>query len=1381
MAVVREDVVRIGFDVEDSALTDLMKMLNDVKKTLSGGIGDDAFDEMVKESKKANDSLDDLKDTVNGIKPDGIQKTAKGLKDTDNKAEDAHRELKKIDKLNFSNTTSGANRLASAMGTVATKTALAATKATALAAAGVAAMAKQSVTGYADYEQLVGGVDTIFKDSSGTVQKYADEAFRTAGLSQNEYMDTVTSFSASLIQSLGGNTGAAAEKANQAIIDMSDNANKLGTDMSSLQYAYQGFAKQNYTMLDNLKLGYGGTKEEMQRLLKDAQKLTGKKYNISSYADIIDAIHAIQVNMDITGTTAKEAEQTITGSGRAAKAAWSNMMTALVLGGDDFDRCLENLVTTTKTFMKNLVPALTKSLGGIGDLIEEVAPILEAEFPALVEALLPPLIKAAASLVRGLITALPTIVSTLAKEVPVILSEVWKAVEDVFGDRFSSIKKVGEFFGYIGEFCMDNQGVIKRLIPLLGGLFVGMKTLKKFGGFNSLFNLFSKSGGAEGGKTGSTFNVKSVLTTMGGIATAIGGIAGIVAAFAALSQIDGYTEFMADGGAALKQLCGIIADIGLVGAAFVGFVAIVGKTTSFKDSVTGMADIAVAMLGMEAVILAFGAIASVECYTDFATGGGDAMSQLCDIIADVALVGAAFVGFVAIVGKTTTIGQAVTGIADIAVAMLGMEAIVAAFGALASIDGYTEFMNRGGDALKQLCSIIEEIGLVGGAFTAFAALIGLVPTSVVLTGLADIALALGGFALVVEAFGLLTAIPGFTDFMQKGGEVLTTLCGILGEMVGSVIGGFAEGVTNGLPGIGTNISTFATNISGALTTFNSIDSKGLSDFASAFGAFALVMTGDALLTFITGGTNYAFLGIKLSTFGTTVAGFFESISKIEKDAFTKATELFDCLAGVKGLPKEGGIVSWFTGDIAYDSIADGLGKLSSEKMVTALNTISGISTTAFTSLTAYLNALADVKDLPKEGGVFQWFTGNIAYDNLASGLTMLTGATVVSAFTTLSTIPAAAFTNLTWLFNALAGITAVPSEGGVFGWFTGSESSGLSAITTQLPGVATDIATFFTNLGNITDFTLIKTLFDTLGQIEVSSDATKGTGFLGLGDSKLATVGQNLSDFATNAAPFFTAVNTLNTGNLTSFFISLSTVGGLPTALANVNASTGTALGTLYTTFSNKLGEIVTLLNNTATTMGNMGTTFSNKLAIVNTSTSTALGTLKTTFANKLGEIIKLMNDTATAAYSSGVSIASGVINGMNSKRGALISTARSLANSVKSAFNVQLDINSPSRVMEASGEDTGMGAINGLRNMIPDAKSAALDFATAATPFGSYTPEGSTTTYNNSTSSEFMNVSPVFNLNITGSQDDYLLARKVKRYVSQAITESFESLERKT
>ena len=180
--------------------------------------------------------------------------------------------------------------------------------------AGVAALTKMGVEGYAQYEQLVGGVETLFKTSSDAVMKYAENAYKTSGMSANQYMETVTSFSASLIQSLDGDTAKAAEIGNMAITDMSDNANKMGTSIEMLQHSYSGFAKQNFTMLDNLKLGYGGTKTEMERLLKDAQALSGVKYDISSYADIVEAIHVVQTEMGITGTTAKEAATTIQGS-----------------------------------------------------------------------------------------------------------------------------------------------------------------------------------------------------------------------------------------------------------------------------------------------------------------------------------------------------------------------------------------------------------------------------------------------------------------------------------------------------------------------------------------------------------------------------------------------------------------------------------------------------------------------------------------------------------------------------------------------------------------------------------------------------------------------------------------------------------------------------------------------------------------------------------------------------------------------------------------------------------------------------------------------------------------------------------------------------------
>lgn len=275
--------------------------------------------------------------------------------------------------------------------------------ATITAAFGAAAVAitKQAVDAYADYEQLIGGVETLFRDSADKVVEYAENAFYTVGISANEYMETVTSFSASLISALAGDTAKAAAVADMALTDMADNANKMGTPLESIKTAYQGFAKQNYTMLDNLKLGYGGTKTEMERLLKDAQKLTGVKYNISNLADVYSAIHAIQVEMGIAGTTAKEAEKTITGSANMTKAAWKNVLVA-ISGGGDIDKAINNLVYSVSKYFDNIVPVVERSLAGIGELIEKVAPqLVETVAAALIKAI-PSLLNAVYQMIIGL-------------------------------------------------------------------------------------------------------------------------------------------------------------------------------------------------------------------------------------------------------------------------------------------------------------------------------------------------------------------------------------------------------------------------------------------------------------------------------------------------------------------------------------------------------------------------------------------------------------------------------------------------------------------------------------------------------------------------------------------------------------------------------------------------------------------------------------------------------------------------------------------------------------------------------------------------------------------------------------------------------------------
>ncbi|MDD2433585.1 MAG: phage tail protein [Clostridia bacterium] len=297
-------------------------------------------------------------------------------------------------------------------------------------AAGAAAvkLGKEVIAAYADYEQLVGGVDTLFGDSSQTVQNYAANAFKTAGMSANEYMETVTGFSASLIQSLGGDTAKAAEVADMAITDMADNANKMGTDLSSIQTAYQGFAKQNYTMLDNLKLGYGGTKSEMERLLADAEKISGIKYDLTSFSDLTEAIHVIQTEMGITGTTALEATETISGSISGMQSAIDNLMAGLGNADADIEMLVGNVVESFQHVVKNVVPiienivkALPAALDGILIAIGDLLPTLLSTVVNLFTQILETILSLLPELIPAAVDAVLTIVGALIDNLPLLI------------------------------------------------------------------------------------------------------------------------------------------------------------------------------------------------------------------------------------------------------------------------------------------------------------------------------------------------------------------------------------------------------------------------------------------------------------------------------------------------------------------------------------------------------------------------------------------------------------------------------------------------------------------------------------------------------------------------------------------------------------------------------------------------------------------------------------------------------------------------------------------------------------------------------------------------------------------------------------------------
>lgn len=286
----------------------------------------------------------------------------------------------------------------------------------------VAGLVKSATESYGEYEQLVGGLETMFEDLSWDVEENAKRAYATAGVSANDYMETVMGFSAALTSSLmagEGNISRAADLSDQIVSDMSDNANKMGSSMESIQNAYAGFAKQNYTMLDNLKLGYGGTKTEMQRLLDDASKLSGIEYNIDSFADVTEAIHVIQNEMGITGTTAKEASTTIQGSLSSLAASWQNVLAGMGNSEADMGALIDTLVGNAETFIGNVMPIVEQALTGVSTMVADLAPVIAEKIPALLEAVLPMLLTSGAQIIEtlgeGLLAAIPVLMPTITQ------------------------------------------------------------------------------------------------------------------------------------------------------------------------------------------------------------------------------------------------------------------------------------------------------------------------------------------------------------------------------------------------------------------------------------------------------------------------------------------------------------------------------------------------------------------------------------------------------------------------------------------------------------------------------------------------------------------------------------------------------------------------------------------------------------------------------------------------------------------------------------------------------------------------------------------------------------------------------------------------------
>ena len=623
------------------------------------------------------------------------------------------------------------------------------------------------------------------------------------------------------------------------------------------------------------------------------------------------------------------------------------------------------------------MPAMEKALGGVGQLIEKLAPKFAEKFPALAQKLIPPLVKAAVDIVRGLIKALPTIIKTLAQ-----------SIVDIFGEQFPIIKKIGNFFT---ENSNTIASSIKTLIPVVLGL---VAAFKGFSAYKSLSSIFGGKDG--GGKEG------------GGL------FGGITNTFKTLAK------------------------------------------TKSSVILKGMANLGIILGGFTILAAAFAIAAPyIARFSDLKS-----IVEFAAIMAVLGGLGKVLTPFVKTAGKMK-VTQVLKGLANIAI-------IIGGTALMSVILGFATMLPFDYGKILKFIGLIGVLGTVGSVLAVFAGLIGLVPIPVVLAGLANIALVINGFALLVAEFAALNKISGFKQFMESGGELLCTLFNILGKVVGSVIGGVAQGITNSLPKIGENLSAFANSLKPMFTAFQGVNLEGASAFLSAIGGLMLKMAGNKILEFFAGSPDFSGVANGLGTLATSegVTKFFNMVNTIPQEAFGKGKSFFEVMDGISSLPNVGGLGQLFSGTNDFVGTANGLGRLAGEGVKNFFTMVSGIAVETFDKAKQFFECMDGISNLPNSGGLGQLFSGKNDFAGVASGLDKLSSEGVQRFFKMVAGLDAATFTKTKDLFTALADISNVGEQGfwsKVGDAITGSgdDPSGIEAVANQLSNFAKKTTFFF--------------------------------------------------------------------------------------------------------------------------------------------------------------------------------------------------------------------------------------------------------------------------------------------------------------------------------
>ncbi len=1250
--VIREDVVKLGFEVEGfKELTKLQDEVNELKKTLTGGIGDDALEDLKKSANNAVSPLNKCKNAASNLKDKVVEIGNKA-------ATTAYNGLKKMAGVSFKALTAGIG----------------------VAAVGLGGIIVKATQSFADFEQLSGGVDTLFKGSAGIVKKYANDAYKTAGLSANEYMETVTSFSASLIQSCGGDTAKAAELANTAISDMSDNANKMGTDMGMIQNAYQGFAKQNYTMLDNLKLGYGGTKTEMQRLIKDAAKLDKSvDANSMSYSNIVKAIHAVQKNMDILGTTQKEAEKTVTGSLNSMKSAWGNLLTAIG-SGENLDQCFENMIKSAETFGNNIIPVIERGLDGMVTVIDKLAPVIADKLPAILEKTLPKLISAAGKVVGALVKALPSIIKALIPAIKEAAAEIVRALYEAFtgkemsADTFEGVKST------IDGLC----STMKIAVPIVLGLLAAFKAytiVKKIvGGISS----FAKGIGSIASKVS------------GGLATKMTSVAGGMSKTGQAAKTNS-KDMLAAAGSFLM----IAAAVLLVA---VGFGILVQSSIALAGA--GWGAIAV-MIGMVAALVAlgFGMYVLLQALSNMGTKAlqGSIAMLLLGVAIVLVAAGFAILAFSAI-ALTNAGGAAIAVFFGLIIAVAALAIVVAVLGS-AMLTGAVGFLVFGAAILL----VGTGFMLMGvGALLAAASLtiiVGVLPQIVEFGLLGAISiLALGAALIVFSAGAALTAVALLAlsvpllivsaAFLVIGAAVI--LVGV-GLMLIGTYGTMAAAGIGALAAVLPTILKFALLAPAALITIGAA--------LTVFGAGALVA-----------GVGLTVLGVGLAVVTGGLALLSLVLPLIAANATQNATALVT-LAGALAIFGAGALVA------GAASIVLGAGLL----VIAVAMLVLVVTLSIVTALTTVLAAVLPLISV-------QLVLISAMTIILSASLLLLT--TYMMILTPLLLVFAAALLPLSATMLLLTPITLL---------FTATMSALMAVFMILSP-----LALLFT-----TAMLLLAPAFIALGvSVPLFAKALK-------------QLPKAFTKLIVPAGLLLVAITPL----------SLAFMKSAVSAVTLLTAVTGLAVSIVAACSALALFVVILSSGINSAAISAVAGVKNGFAAMV---TIVQVGTLKMTIL--LMQMLKQMTSIIrkTDLASEGAFMINGLIRGMNSRKAAAISTARSIAQAINKEYRKVQDINSPSGEWENYGAYQIQGDINGMKKKMPALKSAVQDVSEMSLPYtGNYTPEN-TTSYSSSRNTEYNTYSPQFNFSASGTSDDRAMLRKMKRMFMEAWEEMLDGYESK-